>query len=89
MIARPSVLNARLNETTAGVASPSTPFTLSGANSFDVGGGSVVRYVWTLLETGAGRVLVTTNGHLEGIISASDVVQWARRAQELGEMKVG
>jgi Zn-dependent protease len=38
-------------------------------------------------ETGAGRVLVTRNGHLEGIISGSDVVAWARRANELGGLQ--
>lgn len=34
-------------------------------------------------RTGAGRVLVTREGRLEGIITASDLVGWMRRVQEL------
>ncbi|MEQ8751944.1 MAG: CBS domain-containing protein [Coleofasciculus sp. G1-WW12-02] len=35
-------------------------------------------------NTGMGRVLVTNNGDLQGIITASDVSRWLHRRQELG-----
>jgi CBS domain-containing protein len=35
-------------------------------------------------DSGTGRVLVVRAGRLLGIISGSDVTEWARRTQELG-----
>jgi Zn-dependent protease/CBS domain-containing protein len=35
-------------------------------------------------ESGSSRVLVTSNGKLEGIITASDIANWLQRRQDLG-----
>jgi predicted transcriptional regulator len=37
-------------------------------------------------SSGTGRVLVTRDDRLVGIISGSDVTNWARRVHELGGM---
>ncbi len=46
----------------------------------------MIEVLTKMRSSGTGRVLVTRAGELVGIISNSDVTEWARRAQELGAL---
>ena len=48
-------------------------------------GEDLTKVLEKMQETHSRRLLVTSNGNLEGILSATDVANWLQRQQEFGE----